>query len=157
MTYDDILACFGEFPAILRFQVNSFGAVIDHEVVSAGSNFDGDDRGSGPNFLSLIDLVLSEEDEIFALDTNLPGVFEVDPDDGDRIIRASNTVGEGPAFTEPRVLCLGRVVPDFTPLDVARHLTDEVPLSSVKEEQADINDDGVVDITDIVFMVNLGL
>jgi hypothetical protein len=154
---DDILACFIEFPAIIRYEVDGSGYVFDHEVVSAGDNYDEGDEGSGPDFDQLIDLVLSEEDEIFALDSDLPGVFEVDPDDGDRSILSSNTVGEGPLFTEPRVLCLGRDVPDFTPLDVARHLTDETPLSSVKEEQADINDDGVVDITDIVFMVNLGL
>ncbi len=153
---DDVLACFLEFPAIIRFLMDGFGAVTGDELVSAGSNFSPGARGTGVNFLQPTDLVRSEEGEIFVLDAS-QGVVEVDPTTGNRTLRSATGVGTGPALVLGHTMCLGRPLPELTPANVADHLTDAETLSLVKQEQADIDDDGDIDITDIVQLVNLGL
>lgn len=156
----DILTAHQEFPAILRL-FNDSGHFDGFEVLSAGDNFDGDRAGSGPNFDTLADLTFFEgpgagDDRVYAIDRAIAAVFEVDPRDGDRVILSDNG-DEGPPLVTPRSICLGRVVPAVTPDQVARHLTGQFPLTSQQQAQADIDDDGDVDIADLVFLVNLGL
>lgn len=158
----DVLGVYKEFPAVVRhYYVGPQGYT---EVVSAGSNFDGDDFGDGPNFHELIDVVYweaddSSDDRIYALDEDIPAIIEVDPDDGDRVLISGNGSGQGngPLFTLPRCIALGRRVPSVGAMDVARWLNGEDNLSSSERDEADINDDGEITITDLVFLVNLGL
>ena len=160
---DDILVTFDDPPIIWKFELDEpMGSIVDDVVVSAGSNFDGDREGNGPQFESPIDLVFfigesKEDDEIFLLDSELPGVFSVDPEDGDRTILSSNTVGTGPQFTLPRSIALGRDVPNLTAMDIAEHLTGEDLLTSDEQEDADLDEDGFVTVTDLVMAVNVGL
>ena len=154
---DNILTCSPEVPAVIRYLVNAFGDVFGVEVVSAGTNFQTLPRGDGPNFDRPLDIVRADTGEIFVLDEDLVAVVEVAPLSGDRSILSSGAVGRGPAFEEPRAMALGRGVPDVTPTDVARHITGEAPLSLAEQEDADLNDDGILDVTDIVFLANLGL
>jgi hypothetical protein len=154
---DDILTCSPEVPAVIRYLVDAFGEVFGVQVVSAGSNFDILPRGDGPNFDRPLDIVRADTGEIFVLDENLIAVVEVAPLSGDRSILSSGAVAPGPAFEGPRAMALGRGVPDVTPTDVARHVTGEASLSLAEQEDADINDDGILDATDVVFLANLGL
>lgn len=71
----------------------------DRTVVS--SSLTGSERGTGPAFDTLFDVILAENGDIFAADTEIDTIFRVDPVSGDRTILASNLVGTGATLSFP--------------------------------------------------------
>ena len=69
------------------------------------------DNGSGPAFVSPIDLVQGDG-SLYLLDKGLPGIFRVGAETGDRQLVSGPEMGTGPELVSPRVMALdgGRVV-----------------------------------------------
>ncbi len=148
----DVIQAFYDFPAILEWDPDRPSEL---RVISAGDNFDGPDRGDGPDFRRPQD-VTGHGDWLYVLDETLPGIMRVDRGDGDRTRLSTPTAGSGPAWSQPRCLSLGRDVPSVTLDQIAQHIVGALTLSTSQREDADINDDGVLNALDLVMLANLG-